>query len=121
MGQPRILAGLEQTIFGEGEWIVRADDDVIEKAHIDQCQRRAQPLRQIDIGIARLGNASGVVVRNNHGRRTHSECAFDHFADVNRCVRNAAAKKVFLSQHPVAGIEKNGCEHFVIETSEMSP
>ncbi len=58
---------LKQAAFGEGHRLALADDEMIEHTHVHQRQRVGEAAGEPAIGVARLGDTRGMVVREDDG------------------------------------------------------
>ena len=72
----------EQTAFGEGKRRISRDDEVIEHPDIDQGQGLLERLGQHLIGVAGLGYAGRMIVREDHCGRIVLQRALEYFARV---------------------------------------
>ena len=59
----------DQAPFGERDELAAGDDEMVERADVDQRQRLLQRLGQQLVRPAQLRNAGGVVRRENYGTR----------------------------------------------------
>src|SRR6267378_3414454 len=73
----------QQPAFGKGHRAAPGDDEVVEHLNIDQGERAFQRACEDLVGMARLCDTGGVVVRENHGRRVMPQGALDHLTRVN--------------------------------------
>src|SRR3989475_4086315 len=68
--QQRIRRGSsQQPAFGKGHRAAACNDEMVEHLNIDQGERALQRAGEDLVGMARLGDTGGVVMRENHGRR----------------------------------------------------
>src|SRR5882762_6169985 len=73
----------QQPALGKGHRAAPCDDEMVEHLNIDQGERTFQRAREDLVGMARLCDTGGVVVRENHGRRVMPQGALDHLARVD--------------------------------------
>lgn len=69
LGAAPVTASIRQAPFGERDELATGNDEVIQRADIDERQRLLQRLGQQLVGPAQLRNAGGVVRRENYGTR----------------------------------------------------
>ena len=69
---------------------------MIEKADIDQLQRRPEPACDCRISLGRLCTATGMVVGDDDGGGVVAQSRFDDFARVDAGLINRAAKQDFV-------------------------
>ncbi|TXT26846.1 MAG: hypothetical protein FD134_373 [Gallionellaceae bacterium] len=86
---------------------------MIEYAHVHQRQRLLQRVGQQAVGLARLGCAGRVVVRENHRCRIVVQGALHHLARVNASLREGAVEQLFAGDHAVLRVEEDGHEHLL--------
>lgn len=85
--------GLHPTEFGHRQRLAIAHDEVIDHPHIDERQCIAEPASQLPIGLARLGHAGWMVVRQNDRCGVMGQGTFDHLAGVNAGPVDGAVKQ----------------------------
>ena len=70
--------------------------EMVEHAHVDQGQRLAQIARELDVGIARLGHARRVVMRQHDARRIAAQGRHHDFARIDAGVGQSAISSEVL-------------------------
>src|SRR5258708_18734419 len=85
---------------------VPADDDVVMHRDPERlCDLRDLP-RHLDVGTRRRRVAGGMVVHQNDGGRGQFQCAFDHFARIDRRMIDCADLLDLVDDELVAFVEK---------------
>ena len=82
-----------------------ADDDVVEHAHVDQCEGLAQAPGDVLVGLAGLGHARGVVVGEDGRGRVVVQGAAHYLAGVHARAVDAAAEQLLVGEDAVAVVE----------------
>ena len=85
---------------------VACNDDVIQRAHVHQCQRIGQPLGHRSVGRAGFGMSTGMVVREDRRRRVASQGFLDHLARVHRRPVDRAAKHLDVLDQSMLRIDE---------------
>lgn len=87
------MAGSHPAIFGHGQRLAIADDEMIEHPHIDQPERIAEPARQLPISLARFGHARGMIVGQNDRCGIVRQRALDHLTGIHTGPVDGAVKQ----------------------------
>src|SRR5438552_10368417 len=96
--QQRIRRGLsQQPAFGKGHRAAACDDEMVEHLNIDQGERTFQRACEDLVGMARLCDTGGVVVRENHGRRVMPQRALHNLSRINTGLGQGAAEQLLVS------------------------
>src|SRR6266853_317513 len=84
----------QQPAFGKGHRAAARDDEMVEHLDIDQGERAFQRAGEDLVGMARLRDTGGGVMREHHGRRDMPQGALHHLARVDgRCKILVSATK----------------------------
>src|SRR2546421_350723 len=119
--QRRIPRGSSyQPAFGKGHRAAPCDDEMVEHLNIDQGQRAFQRAREDLVGMARLCDPGGVVMRENHGRRVMPQRALHHLTRVNARLGQGAAEQLLVRDHPMLRVEEQYQEDFLLAPGERS-
>lgn len=94
-------------------------DQMIEHPNIDQRQRVPQAQRDEFVRSARLGDAGGVIVREDQARCVVSESLSDHLAWVDVRGIEGAAEQLLEGDEPVTRIEIEAAEDLKGPISEL--
>src|SRR5258708_33066548 len=73
----------QQPAFGEGHRAGSCGYEMVERLYVGQSERAFQRAGEALVGMARLGVAGGVVMRENHRRRVMLERALHDLARVD--------------------------------------
>ena len=79
---------------------------MVQKAHVDQRQRRAQALGKGQVGSAGVQAAAGVVVGENHRGGVVVQRAAGERPELNGMFGHAAAPHFFAGEQAVLRVEK---------------
>ena len=104
---------LEQTSLRERHHAIARDNEVIERADVDQRERLLERLRQQFVRARRLGDAGRMVVRKDHRGGVAFERGLHNFARINRSLCERAAKHFVGRDQPMLAVEKEDHEDFV--------
>lgn len=88
---------------------------MIEHAHVHQAERLLEPRGQRPVCRARCRIAARMVVRKNHRRRVAAQGFLDHFARMNLCAVDRAAEHLRVVDQPMARVQEQHREDFVLE------
>jgi len=92
---------------------------MIEHPHVDQRQGAFQGLGEELVGVARLGDAAGVVVGEDDRGGIVVQGALDDFAGVHAGLGEGAAKQFFAGDDAVLRVEKETEENFMAQAGEV--
>lgn len=92
---------------------------MIEQANLDQGQRFAQASGHADVGGAGLGDAAGVVVRDDDGRRSVMDGAPYHFARVDAGTIDRAVEQFLEGDDAMARVEESSGEDFLRSVTQV--
>src|SRR5256885_16339337 len=93
--QGRIPRGSSyQPAFGKGHRAAPCDDEMVEHLNIDQGERAFQRACEDLVGMARLRDPGGGVLRENHGRRGVAEGALQRLAPGNVRLGSVVAEQL---------------------------
>src|SRR6266704_1908431 len=109
---------LQEAALGEGHGAASRDDEMIEHLDVDECERGFQRSREDLVGVARLGDARRVVVREDHGGGVVLERALHDLARIDAGLRERAAEKLFRRCHAVLRVEEQHDEDFLFAPGE---
>ena len=90
--RPRDKQSLNQSSFGEGQGGAAGHDEMVQDLDVYQGQCLLERLRQHFVGMAGLGHAGWMVVRENHCGSVAGQSAFDDFARIDAGLACGAAK-----------------------------
>lgn len=63
-----LSCSLQQIVVGHGEPFIRfCNDDVVQDAYVDQCERLLNPAGDVPVSVAGYGKATGMVVCQHDG------------------------------------------------------
>src|SRR5437773_4447688 len=117
--QRQIRRGSSQPpAFGKGHGAAACDDEMVEHLNIDQGERALQRACEDLVGMARLGDPGGVVMRENHGRRVMPQGALHHLARVDTRLRQGAAEKLLVRDDAMLRVEEQYHEDFLLAPGE---
>src|SRR6266699_2539170 len=111
-------AQLQEAALGERHGATSRDDEMIEHLDVDECERGFQRSREDLVGVARLGDARRMVVREDHRGGIVLERAFHDLARIDARLRQSAAQKLFRRDYAVLRVEKHYHEHFLLASRE---
>src|SRR6266702_3393182 len=118
-GPPRIRRGTsQQPAFGKGHRATACDDEMVEHLNIDQGERAFQRAREDLVGMTRLGDTGGVVMRENHGRRGMSQRALHHLARVDTRLGQGPAEQLLVRDDAMLRIQEQYHEDFLLAPGE---
>src|SRR5690606_3397695 len=95
-----------------------ADHEVVEQAYVDQRQRLLEAGGDGAVGGAGLGVAAGMVVADDHRRRTLRQRAFDQDPRMHLGAVDAAAEQLLEAERAMAGVEVERGEHFMSQSAQ---
>src|SRR6266704_5776469 len=113
-----IRTKLQQPALGERHGARPGDDEMVEHLDVDERERGFQRSREDLVGVARLGDARGVVVSEDHGGRVVLERALHDLARIDARLRQSAAEKLFRRRHAVLRVEEQHDEDFLFAPRE---
>lgn len=87
---------------------------MIEDAHVHQRERIGEPTGDPAIGIARLGEPRGVIVAENRSGSIDFQAGFHHLTRMHARPVYRAPGEALVLDHPMAGIEPDNIESFVL-------
>ncbi|MFM2005544.1 MAG: hypothetical protein RLZZ09_1199, partial [Pseudomonadota bacterium] len=93
--------------------ITIADDKVIQHPDIHQIQRLLEPLSDEAVSLAGFGNAGGMIVGEDDGRRIVGQRSFDHFAGIHASAVDGAAEQFAKLDHPVLIVQQQAGEYLM--------
>src|SRR5882762_9393669 len=117
--QRRIRRGSsQQPAFGKGHRAAARDDEMVEHLDIDQGERAFQRAGEDLVGMARLCDPGGVVMRENHGRRVMPQGALHYLARVNARLGQGAAEQLLVRDDAMLRVEEQYHEDFLLAPGE---
>ena len=93
--------------FGERQTPRPRHDEMIQHTHIHQRQRLFQRIGEQAVGLARLGHAGGMIVREDGCCCIVMQGALHHLARVHAGLRERAVKQLFRGEHAMLRVEEN--------------
>src|SRR5882762_7181214 len=108
----------QQPALGKGHRAAPCDDEMVEHLNIDQGERTFQRAREDLVGMARLCDTGGVVVRENHGRRVMPQGALDHLARVNTRLGQGTAEQFLVRDDAMLRVQEQHHEDFLLTPGE---
>src|SRR6266516_3600254 len=119
--QRRIRRGSsQQPAFGKGHRAAACDDEMVEHLNVDQGERALQRACEDLVGMARLGDPGGVVMRENHGRSVMPQGALHHLARVDTRLGQGAAEKLLVRDDAMLRVEEQYHEDFLLAPGERT-
>ena len=94
---------------------------MIQDADIDQRQGIAQPVGQLAVGLARLGDAAGVIVGEDHSGRMMTQGTPYDLTGVDRGAVERALADALEGQYTMLGVEQQRGKHLVMEIAQLVP
>ena len=116
-----VVDGLHQPPFGHGGYGLVPDNEVVQHAHVHQRQGLGQLQRNLPVGLARLGDAGGVVVGEDDGCCIQLQAALDHLARVHAGAVDGAGEQNLVADDAVAVVQEQAGEHLVLEAAQPGP
>ena len=105
--------------FGQGDGLGPGDDQVVEHPDVDEGEGVAQAHGDEFVRVARLGDARGVVVREDDRRGVMGQRLTEHFARMDRCAVDGAAEEFLEDDQSVAVVEVEAAEDLVWPVAQL--
>lgn len=96
----------EQSTFSERDALAARDHEVIQHAHINQCQCITQPAGEHFIRTAGFSDTRRVVVKEDYGGGVHLQGLLHHNPWVNRRTVDGALEQFAQRDDPVPVVEE---------------
>src|SRR6056297_2014546 len=112
---------LEQAAFGEADAGGVTHHQVIQHADIDECERVPESPGDHFVGLAGLGDAGGVIMRQDQRGGILRQGALDDLARVDAGAVDGAAEQFLEKNHAVAVVQVQAAEHLVRQVPETRP
>ena len=97
------------------------DHEMVEQLDIDQGEGILELPGQQLVGAARLRDAGGVIVGEDHRGGVGRERGLHHLTRIDARLRQRSAKQLLDCEHPVLRTEHEGDEDFVLAAAEREP
>ena len=92
---------------------------MVEHPDVDEGEGVTQAHGDEFVGVARLGDARGVVVREDDRRGVVGQCLTQHLARMDRRPVDGAAEELLEDDQPVAVVEVEAAEHLVRSVAQL--
>ncbi len=92
---------------------------MIEDTNVHQCQCVLEPSGQRLVGMTRLGDTRGVVVKKDDGGRVDLQRPLNDDARVNRCAVDGALEQFHRLDDAVAVVQEEAAEHLCLAFGEF--
>ncbi|KPK10672.1 MAG: hypothetical protein AMJ68_08350, partial [Acidithiobacillales bacterium SG8_45] len=112
---------LDQPTLGERGDIAVPHHQVVQHPYIDEAERLLQAPRKGLVCMTELGNATGMIVHQDHGCGVMAQGLFDYLPRVDRGTIDSALKQLFETKHPVPGIQVKAAKRLVPAISQQRP
>src|SRR5256885_4864902 len=109
----------QQPALGKGHRAAPCDDEMVEHLNIDQSERAFKRACEDLVGMARLRDPGGVVMRENHGRRVVPQSALHHLARVNARLGQGAAEQLLVRDDAMLRVQEQDREDFLLAPREQ--
>ena len=108
---------LNKSTFGERDYLVAGDDEMVDQPHIHQAQRVLQVLCQQLIGPRGLGFPGGMVVGNGQRGGVTGERSFDQFPRIDGGLGQCPPEQFLCFDQAMLGVQVERQEHLMLEPS----
>src|SRR6267154_5634158 len=108
----------QQPAFGEGHRAGSGDDEMVQHLNVDQSERAFQRAGEDLVGMARFGDAGGVVMRENHRRRVMLERALHDLARVNARLGQRAVEQLLAGDDAMLRVQEKHYEYLLLAPAE---
>ena len=112
---------LHQAPLGHGRHRLVPDHQVVQHAHVHQRQGLGQLQGNLPVGLARLGDAGGVVVGEDDGRAIQLQAALHHLARVHAGAVDGPGEQNLVADDAMAVVQEQAGEHLVLEAAQPGP
>ena len=109
----RLLHILYKSTFSKRDTLAARDHEVVEHAHINQCQCLVQPAGEHLVRTAGFRDTGWVIVEKDHGGRVHLQGLLHDDARMDRGTIDGALKQLAHSDDPMPVVQEQTSEYLV--------
>src|SRR5712671_4354262 len=117
-GAPLSSDTLKQAALGKRHGARPGDDEMVEHLNVDQSECAFQGAGEDLVGMARLGDAGGVVMSENHRRGVMLERALHDLARVNARLGQRAVEQLLAGDDAMLRVQKKHHEYLLFAPAE---